>query len=1141
MTHLTEDTTIRRGDTLDRIVGAVRVVLDIHGRMTLEIHVLGRDLTVLDELLEKCRLTEEAALAVRDRYAVDVTRLRVCKPWRHVRSHTDVDDLRLVASDRVEGKRRTVLIGITDLTVRYETELDEGLEAVADTEHKTIPLVQHIHGCVLHGLVPEEGGDELRRAVRLVTTGETTRDEDHLRLGDPLRYLLDGITDVLLRHIAYDDDLRIESGVGAGLRRIILTVVAREDRNQDMWLLHLDGRRNPLLFRVIRNRDICHTLLAVLVEVHIAGKYLFELILIGCLEVSELQGLVVVTDLFIVRGNTEVRHDDVRCLHGRIVIDRVTVRCVVKLQKEAAVLIAEDVLDTQARCEIEADVVTHALLQYRLCGTTVGRGVDGRELTVEYELVYVREQGEEGLLHRKLVTVLRLQPEYRMTGCLILRAHDVLRILCGDGEGNERRRNIEFLEGTGHGVLTTDRGDAEVELCVKCTEQCLEWLSPALRFTTRLTEVLLEGEVGILEAGTGGDQLRCGLNDREVGTLVAVLLRDERVVSIGHDRGIIGMTLFDRDLRCHRLYRCALILTAERHQHGTGTDGGVETLAEATLADHVEILGQCLIVLGEAALHLTDNAFARRGLHGNVLLGTVTVQEVSRKINDILSVPVCDETIGIGDVCYVRRLEVLLMCECEEALHILRRDNHGHTLLRLGDRKLCAIETGILLRNLIEVDVETIRELTDRDGYTAGTEVVAALDQLTCLRITEETLQLTLLRCITLLNLCAVLLEGLHIVRLGGTGGTTDTITTGTTAEEDDDITRCRNLTTYVLCRCGCDDGTDLHTLCNIARMIDLIDEAGREADLVTIAGVTVGCGGHELTLWQLALHGLLYRYSRIAGTGDTHRLIYIASAGQRITDRATDTGCRTTERLDLGRVVMGLVLKEQEPVLILAIDIDLDLYGAGIDLLRLIELLELAFLLQHLRSEGADIHEVDRLRAVQLLAGCDVTIPGLLKLRIGEIHLIDRGQEGGMTAVIGPVGIDHTDLRDARITMLGLEVITAELEIIEVHREALLLTEGIKLLIRCIDEAGEGLNLGRDLILHIEGCIGIEGSLSRLHRVDDILLDFCDLVRAQITVEEVHLCGTYLRALTLGEDLDALCGRVCALVELTRQELDGE
>ena len=481
------------------------------------------------------------------------------------------------------------------------------------------------------------------------------------------------------------------------------------------------------------------------------------------------------------------------------------------------------------------------------------------------------------------------------------------------------------------------------------------------------------------------------------------------------------------------------------------------------------------------------------------------------------------------------------MCECEEALHILRSDNHRHTLLRLRDRKLCAIETGILLRNLIEVDVETIRELTDRDGYTAGTEVVAALDQLTCLRITEETLQLTLLRCITLLNLCAVLLEGLHIVRLGGTGGTTDTITTGTTAEEDDDITRCRNLTTYVLCRCGCDDGTDLHTLCNIARMIDLIDEAGREADLVTIAGVTVGCGGHELTLWQLALHGLLYRYSRIAGTGDTHRLIYIASAGQRITDRATDTGCRTTERLDLGRVVMGLVLKEQEPVLILAIDIDLDLYGAGIDLLRLIELLELAFLLQHLRSEGADIHEVDRLRAVQLLAGCDVTIPGLLKLRIGEIHLIDRGQEGGMTAVIGPVGIDHADLRDARITVLGLEVVTAELEIIEVHREALLLTEGIELLIRCIDEAGEGLDLGRDVILHIEGRVGIEGRLSRLHRVDDILLDFCDLVLAQIAVEEVHLRGTYLRTLSLGEDLDALCGRVCALVELTRQELDGE
>ena len=54
----------------------------------------------------------------------------------------------------------------------------------------------------------------------------------------------------------------------------------------------------------------------------------------------------------------------------------------------------------------------------------------------------------------------------------------------------------------------------------------------------------------------------------------------------------------------------------------------------------------------------------------------------------------------------------------------------------------------------------------------------------------EHTLDLTLCRCITFLHLCAADLDRSLCVYLGGTGCTADTVTAGTSAKQDDDISR---------------------------------------------------------------------------------------------------------------------------------------------------------------------------------------------------------------------------------------------------------------------------------------------------------------------------------------------------------------
>ena len=135
--------------------------------------------------------------------------------------------------------------------------------------------------------------------------------------------------------------------------------------------------------------------------------------------------------------------------------------------------------------------------------------------------------------------------------------------------------------------------------------------------------------------------------------------------------------------------------------------------------------------------------------------------------------------------------------------------------------------------------------------------------------------------------------------------------------------------------------------------MVDLIHLAGGKADLVAVGGVTGSGSGHQLALGQLAGHGLADRLERVACAGDTHSLIDVAAAGQRVADSTADTGGSTAEGLDLGGVVVSLVLEQEQPVLILAVDVTLDLDGAGVDLLRLVQILQDTLLLQLLGTNG--------------------------------------------------------------------------------------------------------------------------------------------------------------------------------------------
>ena len=106
------------------------------------------------------------------------------------------------------------------------------------------------------------------------------------------------------------------------------------------------------------------------------------------------------------------------------------------------------------------------------------------------------------------------------------------------------------------------------------------------------------------------------------------------------------------------------------------------------------------------------------------------------------------------------------MCIFHELLCIFLVDNNSHSLLRFGDSDFCAVKTGILLRDLVKIDIETSCQLADCYGDAACAKVVALLDQVGSIRPPEESLQLALCRSIALLDLCAADQRGFFCVYL---------------------------------------------------------------------------------------------------------------------------------------------------------------------------------------------------------------------------------------------------------------------------------------------------------------------------------------------------------------------------------------
>ena len=237
----------------------------------------------------------------------------------------------------------------------------------------------------------------------------------------------------------------------------------------------------------------------------------------------------------------------------------------------------------------------------------------------------------------------------------------------------------------------------------------------------------------------------------------------------------------------------------------------------------------------------------------------------------------------------------------------------------------------------------------------------------------------------------------------------------------------------------------------------------------------------------------------------------------------------------------MCLVLKEQQPRLVSAVNV----YGypdrAGVYLLALVEAVEHPALLQHTRGDGGDVHQTYGLCSAYLASCGKIFVICRAEQRIVKAHAVYLGKKGGVTAVIRPVGIYHSQLGEGRVAVLAAEILAAEGDVRLIHCESVF---GYHIAQPLVGELGKAVKSGhtvRWLGLACERLGQRETALSCLDGVDNVFFYLFKVALAERAAEQIYLCRAYCRSASVRDELDALCGAVCALIELSGQILDGE
>ena len=242
--------------------------------------------------------------------------------------------------------------------------------------------------------------------------------------------------------------------------------------------------------------------------------------------------------------------------------------------------------------------------------------------------------------------------------------------------------------------------------------------------------------------------------------------------------------------------------------------------------------------------------------------------------------------------------------------------------------------------------------------------------------------------------------------------------------------------------------------------------------------------------------------------------------------------------------MVVCLVLELEQPFLLLSVHVDVDVDAAGVVLLALLEVVELAMGAQPAGSDGRQLHQTEALMLpAELLAHAVEHLEGILELTAHEriIHgdLLDLGGKCRVTAVVAPIGVKDTELGLEGIAAFALEILHDLSQVVVAHRQSVLLAESVVLRLGHRGEAAEVLKrLDVSLLAEREHAEVLGAALDG---IDEIMPYTGKSFVVGPVIEDQQARTLDLDFRGGVDEVDAVHGRRSALVELAGDVLHGD
>ncbi len=232
----------------------------------------------------------------------------------------------------------------------------------------------------------------------------------------------------------------------------------------------------------------------------------------------------------------------------------------------------------------------------------------------------------------------------------------------------------------------------------------------------------------------------------------------------------------------------------------------------------------------------------------------------------------------------------------------------------------------------------------------------------------------------------------------------------------------------------------------------------------------------------------------------------------------------------------MSLVFEHEQPVLQVSVNVNLDLYGAGVDLLGFVKVFQNTVLFKLFSGDRGNVHKGDGFAApAKLFADVKVLLIGFSDVVGVDNRVVNGSQERGVAAVIRPVGVYHSYFGNGGVPLFGiLKILLAELYIVQIHCKSVFVDKACELRFFKIDKVCKRLHRCGDIVFGCESAYLRKRSFAAFHGVDNVGFYSGELLWRKLSLKDINPCVSDPASLALGKYLDTLLAGIGALVELS-------